>query len=462
MPVTRDDTPSTGAGWRMPGGLRHGLVAMAAFAAVQFAFALWRATWPIEIDRNEAWNAWHALSLLRGAPLYPAPDALIANNYPPLSFHLVAVLARFGVDPIAIGRGLSLAAYVATALAVWRLAHLLGADHRSSAFAGLWFLATLGVGFGAYAGMNDPSLLALALMAWSLVWLIDRRRRGRAVEPAIVAMVVAGFVKHNLIAIPIATLLWLSLQDRRAAVRAALAGMIAAAIGLGLCRLAYGNDFLAQLLFPRRLLWRRSYAMLAVLQWPAPAAIFVLVWLRSAKPGAGRPLIVCLLAVSLVCGWLQRLGAGVDTNAYFELLFATAVGLGVALARIEDIPPIAGLTGAQGRWLVAGLLLVRLLASFKTDPWQALASPAFRADVARNAAVTNREAARVAAIAGPVQCSVMTVCYRAGKPFVFDDFAIGQRVRTGRWSAERVVGDPAWQAIRFESVDPRTEWHGVR
>ena len=445
-----------------PSGLATGLMVVAVLAAIQFAFAVWRATFPIEIDRNEAWNAWHVLSLLRGQPLYPPPDALVANNYPPLSFHITAAVARFGIDPIVAGRAMSLVACLAAAGAVVRLAHLLGADRAAAAFGAVWFVATLGVGFGAYLGMNDPSLLALALMAWALVWLVGRRQRGLAVEPAILAMVAAGFVKHNLVAIPAAALIWLWLQDRRAAMRAGLTGIAGAVIGLALCRLAYGSEFLAQLLFPREIVARRAYVMLAVLQWLAPAAIFVLVWLRTVKRDAAALLIVCLMVVALAAGWLQRLGAGVDVNAYFELLFAVAVGLAVALARIGEIPPVARLTGAQGRWLVGALMLARLVASFKTGPYLAIASPAFRAEVARNAQVMTREAARVAAIPGAVQCSVMTVCYRAGKPFVFDDFAIGQRVRKGRLSAEQLDRQLGAQSIRFETVDERTEWQGIR
>ena len=70
--------------------------------------------------------------------------------------------------------------------------------------------------FAGYVGMNDPNLLALAIMAWALIWFIRCRQRGRSVIAAILLMVVAGFFKHTLLAVP-ATRLWLAMSDRRLA-----------------------------------------------------------------------------------------------------------------------------------------------------------------------------------------------------------------------------------------------------
>src|SRR5580765_3083964 len=66
------------------------------------------------LDPNEGWNAAHALALLAGHGLYPPPQSLMVNNYPPLSFYLVAGLARQSHDAILIGRWLSLLAFVTT------------------------------------------------------------------------------------------------------------------------------------------------------------------------------------------------------------------------------------------------------------------------------------------------------------------------------------------------------------
>ena len=73
--------------------------------------------------------------------------------------------------------------------------------------------------FDGYVGMNDPQLAALAVMTWALVWLVRRQRNGRAVEPALLLMVLAGFYKHNLLAVPLTALCWLAAVEGRGARR---------------------------------------------------------------------------------------------------------------------------------------------------------------------------------------------------------------------------------------------------
>ena len=77
-----------------------------------------------------------------------------------------------------------------------------GGSRAASLIAGLWFVATMARFFEYYVGMNEPQLLGQAVMVWGLVWLLKRHAAGRAVEPAVLVMVLAGFVKHNFIVVP--------------------------------------------------------------------------------------------------------------------------------------------------------------------------------------------------------------------------------------------------------------------
>ena len=214
---------------------------MAILAALYFAWPVWRAALPLEIDVNEPWNAYHADAARTGQTLYPDPDGLVANNYPPLLFYLVGAIAAVTCDAVYVGRALLLAATVAIAAAVGCGVRQFGGSRTSALLAGLWFLATLARFFAGYVGMNDPNLLALAIMAWALVWFLRCRQRGRSVGAAILLMVVAGFFKHTLLAIPATVLFWLATSDRRRALRAALLGGGAAALGLAACAAAYGD-----------------------------------------------------------------------------------------------------------------------------------------------------------------------------------------------------------------------------
>ncbi len=112
-----------------------GLLVMGLFAVLR-AVAVWRVIavaglW-VPLDPNEGWNAYHTAAVLGGSPLYPDPSGYLVNNYPPLSFYVVAALGRLLGDTIVAGRILSLLSLAAIAIslyaaALWLMLH----DRRS-------------------------------------------------------------------------------------------------------------------------------------------------------------------------------------------------------------------------------------------------------------------------------------------------------------------------------------------
>src|SRR5262249_42309138 len=153
-----------------------------------------------------------------------------------------------------------------------------------------------------------------------------------------------------------------------------------------------------------------------------------------------------------VTGCFAKFGAGVDNNVLFELVLATAIGIGLAFSGGAERACVA----------IAAILLARLLLSLNFEPYLMIASSTFRQDVANRIDLMKSEVARNATISGPVSCSLMTVCYRAGKPFVFDDFAVAQRIATGRASKEQIDAEEKSRGIRFETVEPRLRWRDQR
>jgi hypothetical protein len=425
-------------------------------ALAAFAFCFYRALLPLEIDPNEAWNAWHSRSINH---LYPAPDDPITNNYPPIYFYIIHGLALLGFEPVYAGRMISILAVITLSLLVFRGVILLG-QHRLAAFVGaIWFAGTFAAGFTGYVGMNDPHLLAFAVMCSGFVWFIARERRGQAAEPAILVMAVAGFIKHNIVTLPVSTLLWLAFKSWRKAGRAALFGAIVCAIGLLICYAAYGGDFIAQLLFPREMTLKNAFLRLPSAQALLPGAVIVTLWLLLAGRGnrlAAR--MATLLLLTFASGVIQIFGEGVDVNAYFEFLFALGLGVGIAFGEAPNIAAEIGVSAGMLQSAFAALLLLGLSISFPAEPYQLIASDSFRVDLAENIDAVKGEVKRIRAIRGNVSCSVMIVCYWAGKAFVWDAFALSQRVATGHWSQQQLSRRAREARIRFENIDDRTNW----
>ncbi len=102
-------------------------------------------------------------------------------------------------------------------------------------------------------------------------------------------------------------------------------------------------------------------------------------------------------------------------------------------------------------------LVVRLLMSQDLEPFLAIASPSFREEARRYEAATLAEIERVRAIPGPVACTAATVCYRVGKPFVYDGFWVSQFVAKGRWTAEAAADAVRRRGIRFEEISDKVK-----
>src|SRR5262249_26967315 len=148
-------------------------------------------------------------------PLYPSKDELVGNNYPPLSFYVVAFLAHWFGDPIYIGRLLSLLAALCLGGLISFCILKLGGGRAGAAIGGLWFIATIARFFTGYVGMNDPHLPALCIAVSGLAWFLGRDAAGKSADGPVLLMVIAGFYKHTILAIPGSVLLWLLLRDRR-------------------------------------------------------------------------------------------------------------------------------------------------------------------------------------------------------------------------------------------------------
>ncbi len=426
-------------------------------AAIFLAWPIWRLGFPMEINRNEAWNAWFIDAVRNGTPLYPGRDDLIVNNYPPLAFYIVAFASDLIGNTIIAGRLISVFATAVVSAAAAFCIRALGGSRSAAAFGGFWLLATLSQFFPRYVGVNDPSLLALALMGSALALFLYRHAAGRPVEPAIALMVLAGFTKQNIPAIPLTALIWMMHTDKRKALRAISVGVGLCAMGMLLCAAAFGSNFAEQMLMPREISLKHILTTLNKLQWIAPALLCWALWAWPNRKQNGVRFTALLFALSLISGLLQAAGAGVTYNAYFELVFASAIGVALGFEGIASAT-IAKRFGAPTIQIAMIVVLaLRLVLSQALEPYLVLASPAFRSGIRQVNLAVDAEVARIRSMPGRVSCSIMTVCYLAGKAFVYDGFWVDQRIAKGELTTDAVNQVILREDIRFEPIDSRAE-----
>ena len=424
-----------------------------------FAWPVYRAFLNIEIEPNEGWNAYFADAAMGKMPLYPSTDRLITNNYPPLSFYSVGLVGRFIGDPVLAGRLLSLVAAVAIATAIALSIRRLGGSGMAARISGAFFVATMSRFFMPYVGMNEPQLLSEAIMAFGFLGFLIARSNDRGYVGPVLVMVLAGFVKHNIIAMPVTVFLWLALYRRREAVKCFCVAAIAITTGIAICYAVFGRDFFLNILCTRHYSLKRSLRVFGELEWVSVGLLACLYNAWARRHDASVQLCSWLIAIALGSYFLQQGGAGVDINAQFDLVIAIAMGFGLAFTQVSLWPIARRLGSEQAQAILLLALCARLLASKQLQPVRLIFDSGFRNEIVMRERAMTDSIERVRRIPGDVTCGRnMLVTYRAGKPFVVDAFNAEQRILAGALPKDAISARVAAGTLTIVEVDPRARW----
>ena len=377
------------------------------------------------LDPNEGWNAAHALALLAGHGLYPPPQNPMVNNYPPLSFTLVAGMTMVTGDAVIAGRILALLAFLATCAGIALVVRQWALSAHATWVAVLFFAATLLIASD-YVGMDDPQLLGHGIQLFGLLLLL----RGRPVAGG-AAFALSLFVKHNLLALPLAAAIWLWRRDRNQGLRFALPGIGIAVLGLLLFRLFFGPNLLSVVASPRLISLANLEQAVRNLWW-AVLPLAALVPVKDAK----RHFCLVYAGAALAIGLGFSLGDGVDVNVFFDLVIACAF----ALSLVAE-------TNSARAALCALPLPLFLIVNFHDNNY--FFTQDFRAQSARDVAFLK-------AHPGPALCDQLSLCLWAGKGAQVDVFNIGEQIKTGTRdpsSLERMIAAHHFAVLQLQDLD---------
>jgi len=455
-----------------------GLGVACILVAAQPAHSLFR--W-IPNGYNEGWNAYWADVAWHGGRLYPAVDGPISNNYPPLSFYLVGALGRVVGDNIFAGRLLALLSLAVVAVDVYAWLRINRVSRPVAAFGAMLFLAAFAAYAPAYIAMNDPQLLAHAFMMSGLVVLWRYEFSRKALVGAAVLMVVAGTIKHLLLALPLAVTVWIAVYRRQAWVMWLVSGAAVLGVALALLYFTQGaiffHDMASSRLYSRRLvelgLWRmwQSFGFLVVLSAVVVVAYVSRVSSKAMREQAGFVMLYFVIAVGI--GAFAAGGKGVDRNAFFEFLIAAvlAVTVGVEYVRARVGSPGWPSTGYQPgvpatpSWFYPMLGSAIALGCCGTFVVGALRQWPARLKLIQQTDM--REAAALSVIGdirrlsgGAAACEELSLCYWAGSAFKVDFFNYGQKLATAALPVAHCQATFSAQSISLVQVnspqgDPR-------
>ncbi len=410
---------------------------VAVFSALVAALFLYPAI--VELPRlisrnfNEGWNALHAVRFANGLPLYPSTDALVVNNYPPLWYLLLGVPQALDVDVVIFGRICALVSQLVCCFLVAQIALAL-TDHKFASYsAGLFFLAGTAAWLPTYVAMNDPQWLALAIMLWGLLKLLNAQSSWQ-IAAAGVVIVLGGFVKHSGLAITLAAAGYLSVTNWQYARVFGVSALSAAATGLVICTLVFGDDFLTSLFLHSRETDIRLPFWLFLKNpffFVLGATVFV-VTVSAWRKSSSHKFASILLLISFGSGLVFTIGVGIAENVFLEAW----VALAIAFSLIGSTLGLSGSNAFLRDGLVALGMALLLIMTARTH-WS-MALPSLHTLSARELA-TSDAIATARNSPGRVACETSAICYWAGKPTELDFFNIGQQLRLGDVSIRHVL-----------------------
>jgi hypothetical protein len=424
------------------------LLALQSLISIPFVF---------ERNYNEGWNIYNTQRFFTHEIVYD-DNLWRVNNYPPVSFLVVGGVDLVVGDLLRSGRLVALVSFAALGVLAAIATARLGANRTDALLAGGCALGFCYLAAPAWVATDDPQTLAEAIMLGGfVVYLAGPASRARLLATAGIVML-AGFTKHNLVAIPVAITLDLAIRRSRHLWFWLAACASLAVIFWALTVLGAGGSFLAHVLQPRPFAWWsvEFHLLRFVLIFAAP--IVPIVWFLSRVFTRDRLVLAAYGTVSIVSAAVLSGFEGVSYNVYQDaaVFLAIAAGLLVHELRRWEGFGVAS-TGVATAVLALVPLLIGLPIVARVPQAVVDAYPPGRPLQASRDAQRSflADAAYVADRHGPAICESLLLCYRAGQPFRLDPFNSRQYVLAGRLDQAPLLARVA--AKEFAVVQLRAE-----
>jgi hypothetical protein len=388
-----------------------------------------------EHNYNEGWNVYNAQRIIDQELVYD-DNYWRVNNYPFGSFLIVGGINLLTHDLLLSGRIVALASLVTIAALAAMVTRKFGGDRIDAIFGGACALGFCYLVAPAWIMVDDPQTLGEAVMLGGFAAYISRSPDRLSLSLAALLVVLGGFIKHNLVAIPLAITLDLAIHSPRRLPfwLACCAGFVAGF--LGFTQIVAGGAFIDHLLSPRIFAWygARYHLMkyLRLFKFPLVAIV-----LFSPRVFTGRRIVLATWGViSIVVATIFSGFEGTSYNMFQDAAVFLGIAAGVMFCELRQRIFAAG--AIRGR--VAGIAL-GLLALLLAQPIFARSTNAFLQIYHRDALLEfNRraeeeflaEAKYISEGQGPAICESLLLCYVSAQPFILDPFNSRQYILAGR------------------------------
>lgn len=384
-----------------------------------------------EINYNEGWNVYNTGRLIRGELIYDDNYWWRVNNYPIGSFLIVAGANFLIHDLLLSGRLVSLVAFGAVGVFAAMAVRRFGGGRTDAVFGAGCAMGFCYLVAPAWIIADDPQTLGEAVMLGALVSYIARPPDRLNLLRTAFLVVLGGFVKHNLVAIPIAITLDLAFRSpRRLPLWLASCAGFAAGF-LGLTQIVAGGDLIDHLMSPRLFKWygARYHLMKYLRLFKFPLTAIALS--SSLVLTGGKMILAAWGTISIISATILSGFEGTSYNMFQDAAVFLGVTAGVMMSELRKSEVRGGLARVVASalpFLVAQPVLARAPdTAVRAYHWRSLLD----SDRKRQE-VFLTDAKYIADRQGPAICESLLLCYVAGQPFILDPFNSRQYMLSGR------------------------------
>ena len=287
-----------------------------------------------EVNYNEGWNVYNADRLLRSELIYD-DNYWRVNNYPIGSFVIVAGADVLFHNLLLSGRLVALVAFLAIGVFAAMAVRRLGGGRTDAVFGAGCAMGFCYLVAPAWIIADDPQTLGEAVMLGALVSYIARPPDRLNLLRTAFLVALGAFIKHNVLAIPIAITLDLAFRSPRRLPLwlASCAGFVAGFFGL--TQIVAGGDFIGHLMSPRRFGWygARYHLMKYLRLFKFPLTVIVLS--SSLVLAADRMILAAWGTISIISASILSGFEGTSYNMFQDAAVFLGVAAGVMMAELR-------------------------------------------------------------------------------------------------------------------------------
>ena len=395
-----------------------------------------------ERNYNEGWNVYNAQRLIAHELIYDDNYWRI-NNYAIFSFLAVAGVNVAIHNLLLSGRVIALMSFVAVGLLAGAAIRRLGGDRIDAVFGGGCALGFCYLVAPAWVAVDDPQTFGEAIMLGGLVSYISGPPDRLNLLRTAVLVVLGAFVKHNVVAIPLAITFDLAIRSPRRLPFwfACCAGLAAGC--LGLTYLVAGGDFIDHLLSPRLFAWHGVRYHLAKYLRLSEFPLALILLLARGVFSRDRRVLASYGISSIFVGTMTSGFEGTSYNMFQDAAVFLAIAAGVALHELRSrivVRALARERVARVALSLSPLLLAQPILARSPQAFAQIYQAGNLFDIDRRAEQSFlAEAEYISNKHGPAICESLLLCYHAGKPFMIDPFNSRQFILFGRLDENKLI-----------------------